>query len=1294
MDDFERAIMLIYNSAGGSADSNLLLQAIEFCERLKAGPPPNLLRLCLDRLHRSPLVPVQFWCLQSLHDVIRLSYSALDDLPLLRASLLSLFSDRLFPSSSPPFLKNKLAQALAALIRLEYPSPWPSPFLHLLSLLPSPAAVDMFSRLLTALDDDLISQDYHLSFDDVAAATRVKDAMRLQCVPQIAHAWFDIVSLYRSSDPALAAATLDAMRRYIVWIDINLVANDAFLTLLFDLILSHNTPEPLRASSAGCVLAVVSKRMESHSKLNLLRSLQLNRVLAESELVQKLPALVIGYASEALDCYKRLGSQNEGSSSAMELLEEALPTVFYVMQTCEELDAGNVVEFLSDYISTMKMPSQKQMVYVGQMLEVIRGQICYDPTFRDNLDVRDKIGKEQEEQMAEHRKDLFVLFRSVCRVAPDVTQLFVRNLIAGALSSSDMTVEEVEAALTLFYRLGETVSEDGMKTGSGLLREMVPLLLSAKFSCHSHRSVALVYLETITRYLKFVQENGQYIPNVLAAFLDERGVHHPNLNVSRRASYLFMRAVKLLKPKLVPFVDTILQSLQDALVQYTSSDWTSKDLKYSGFEDGSHAFEAIGLLIGVEEISPEKQSEYLAALLQPLYGQVEMLLIDAKAQGLEESSPKVMSSQQIIVALNALSKGFSERTVTASRPSIGLMFKQASDCACNTYGCNVAPFYFWMVQHPELFSQKERVDVSKILFLDSQTLDILLQILVTFPNIKPLRNKVTSYLHRMVEILGTMVLPYLPMALNQLLVDSESDGEIEGDDISRIQVGWLKWRNASGLLCDRKVPLKLKGKFYKMVVRPAMLYGAKCWPLKEKHNTKLCVAEMRMLKWMSGFTLRDRIRNEHIREKVGVAPVEDKIRESRLRWFGHIKRRPSDDPVRKVEVLYLTYVKKVMDVLTRHLQEDVPWCMLFADDILLVDKTREGVEAKLELWRSTLESKGFRLSRSKTEYMECNFSNNRPSEGIVTLADQVINKSTRFRYLGSIVQSDGDIDGDIISRIQVGWLKWRNASGLLCDRKVPLKLKGKFYKMVPKDMVDFLVLINQVICKFGTSLESMLEEIFPTIASRVFLIPASESLPSGHGINTEEIRELQELQRISYAFIHVMVTHDLSSVLLAPNSRGYLDAIMQLLLLTSCNHKDLLVRKICVQIFVKLIKDWCSNGAGEEKVPGFRGFIINKFAPSCCLYSVLDKSFEFRDANTLILFGEIILAQKVMYEKFGDDFIAYFISNGLLAAQCPQDSAEQYYQHLQGNDNKAFKSFYQSLIENLRQQQNGSLVFR
>ena len=66
----------------------------------------------------------------------------------------------------------------------------------------------------------------------------------------------------------------------------------------------------------------------------------------------------------------------------------------------------------------------------------------------------------------------------------------------------------------------------------------------------------------------------------------------------------------------------------------------------------------------------------------------------------------------------------------------------------------------------------------------------------------------------------------------------------------------------------------------------------------------------------------------------------------------------------------------VMDELVRNIQDDVPWYMLFADDIMLVDETREGVNTKLEIWRKTLESKGFRISRTKTEYMEYKFSNN------------------------------------------------------------------------------------------------------------------------------------------------------------------------------------------------------------------------------------------------------------------------------------------------------------------------------
>jgi exportin-T len=56
-----------------------------------------------------------------------------------------------------------------------------------------------------------------------------------------------------------------------------------------------------------------------------------------------------------------------------------------------------------------------------------------------------------------------------------------------------------------------------------------------------------------------------------------------------------------------------------------------------------------------------------------------------------------------------------------------------------------------------------------------------------------------------------------------------------------------------------------------------------------------------------------------------------------------------------------------------------------------------------------------------------------------------------------------------------------------------------------------------------------------------------------------------------------------------------------------------------VQIFIKLIKDWCAEPYSEEKVPGFQNFVIEAFATNCCLYSVLDKSFNFSDANTVSL---------------------------------------------------------------------------
>ncbi|KAK3543565.1 hypothetical protein QTP70_023903 [Hemibagrus guttatus] len=98
----------------------------------------------------------------------------------------------------------------------------------------------------------------------------------------------------------------------------------------------------------------------------------------------------------------------------------------------------------------------------------------------------------------------------------------------------------------------------------------------------------------------------------------------------------------------------------------------------------------------------------------------------------------------------------------------------------------------------------------------------------------------------------------------------------------------------SGVLCDRKISARIKGKVYRTVVRPAMLYGLETVSLRKRQESELEVAELKMLKFSLRVTRLDRIRNEFIRGTAHVGRLGDKVREARLRWFGHVQRRESE----------------------------------------------------------------------------------------------------------------------------------------------------------------------------------------------------------------------------------------------------------------------------------------------------------------------------------------------------------------------------------------------------------------
>ena len=74
--------------------------------------------------------------------------------------------------------------------------------------------------------------------------------------------------------------------------------------------------------------------------------------------------------------------------------------------------------------------------------------------------------------------------------------------------------------------------------------------------------------------------------------------------------------------------------------------------------------------------------------------------------------------------------------------------------------------------------------------------------------------------------------------------------------------GWKGWRKVSGVICDRRLPARVKGRVHSSVLRPAMVYGLETVAVTKKQVEVMEVAEMKMLRIAMGVRRKDKIRNE------------------------------------------------------------------------------------------------------------------------------------------------------------------------------------------------------------------------------------------------------------------------------------------------------------------------------------------------------------------------------------------------------------------------------------------------
>ncbi|KAE8676118.1 hypothetical protein F3Y22_tig00111633pilonHSYRG00117 [Hibiscus syriacus] len=132
----------------------------------------------------------------------------------------------------------------------------------------------------------------------------------------------------------------------------------------------------------------------------------------------------------------------------------------------------------------------------------------------------------------------------------------------------------------------------------------------------------------------------------------------------------------------------------------------------------------------------------------------------------------------------------------------------------------------------------------------------------------------------------------------------------------------------------------------------------------------------------------------------------------------------------------------IMDDIYCATPDGVPWCMLFADDIILVAETKSELNSRLATWKTALEEKGLRINIEKTEYLFKLQWEPNDEDVEVCIEGHVLPSKDCFKYLGSMIHKDGGVDDDVTHRIKAGWLKWRAATGVLCDKKNLVDLAG------------------------------------------------------------------------------------------------------------------------------------------------------------------------------------------------------------------------------------------------------------
>ena len=95
-----------------------------------------------------------------------------------------------------------------------------------------------------------------------------------------------------------------------------------------------------------------------------------------------------------------------------------------------------------------------------------------------------------------------------------------------------------------------------------------------------------------------------------------------------------------------------------------------------------------------------------------------------------------------------------------------------------------------------------------------------------------------------------------------------------------------------------------------------------------------------------------------------------------------------------------------------------------------------------------MEDRGLKININKTVYLRFNVDGNLDGNSDINLQGQHLERVNTFNYLGATLAENGDLDAEMTHTIQSGWKNWKRVSGILCDRRIRLRVKGKYTRQL------------------------------------------------------------------------------------------------------------------------------------------------------------------------------------------------------------------------------------------------------